>query len=281
MKVTLPLVTASGKREGWWFHVTGIADGKKPGFGGFLGTRLAFGVCDLPPMSVLLLIRPTGSARADGRAADVMYVSPSSGGLQGKAYGFEWTAGRSFEQLKAAVTAALEAQGNFERTERKLNDILDKWVRAGNSAQGRDALCNEVVGLVKDCVPLADDVTVEPSNEHRDQIIVTFTAHKSDPTMRRVRCAVPVYNNMGDPDFCYLLVQVPADYDNVEEDDSSEDLHHHRTARASAENLGFEVASMAPVFDDYSDEWRPLLDLFDWDTASLFGLDGKEIGGVV
>lgn len=278
MRVTLPLITASGKREGWWFHVTGVAAGKKPGFGGFLGTRLTFGACDLPPMAVVLLIRPTGSARADERKADVMYVSPSSGDLQGRAYGFEWVSGSSFEQLKATVASALEAQSNFNETETKLHAVIDKWIGAGNSPESRSALCAAVTKLVKNRVPLADDITVEPSKEFRDQIVVTFVA-QVPKTDRMVRCAVPCYNSMGDPDFCYLLVQVPSTYENVEEDDEAEAEHHHRVARSAAAELGYDVAAMVPVYDDFDGVWSPLMSLFEWSSASVFGLDGKEIGG--
>lgn len=278
IKVTIPSVTASGQREGWWFHVTGIAEGKRhpkfAGFADFVGERLVAGECELPPLAVVLLVRPAGSIRLDARSADIMYVSPSSGDLVGQSYGFSWEAGASYEKLRLAVHGALLSQAKFVETNTKLEEMLTGWIGQGSTEGYRERLSKEIAGIVKATIPNAIGVEVVPSELATDKLTVTFTIPGKDRT-RIVRCAVPGYNGMGGPDFAFLCVRVPLNYEFVEEDfEKSDKRHHAYVARVmAARDLGYDVAEDAPVFDDGDDRFEALLGMFHWDSAYMFDLD--------
>lgn len=288
IKVVLPHVHASGQREGWWFHVTGIAEGKRhkfAGFADFAGERLSAGECELPPMAVVLLVRPVGSIRMNARSADLMYVSPSSGELVGQAYGFQWEAGAAYEKLRLAVHGALLSQAKFVETDNKLKEMLTGWIGQGINEGLRERLSKEIAGIVKAAIPNAVGVEVVPSEQASDKMTVTFSLPGKDCT-RIVRCAVPGYNGMGDPDFAFLCVRVPLNYEFVEEDFEKPDKRHHAyVARvAAARDLGYDVADDAPVFDDGDDRFEALLGMFHWDSAYLLDLDSAGVsepeGGV-
>lgn len=178
IKVNIPRVTASGQREGWWFHVTGIAEGKRhpkfAGFADFVGERLVAGECELPPLAVVLLVRPAGSIRKDARSADIMYVSPSSGDLVGQSYGFSWEAGASYEKLRLAVHGALLSQAKFVETNTKIEEMLTGWIGQGVTEANRASMSKSIADLVKATIPCAVDFTVTPSDLVRDKLVVTF-----------------------------------------------------------------------------------------------------------
>lgn len=95
---------------------------------------------------------------------------------------------------------------------------------------------------------------------------------------RIIRCAVPVYDLNGEPDFYYVSIAVPLDYVNMDEDDANTDSHHHSAARKAAMAAHYsEVTSAVPVYDSEGNRWEPLLGLFDWDSSSIYDLAGKAV----
>lgn len=276
IKVVLPRVKASGQRAGWWLHVTGIArnarTGKFAGFADFVGERLVAGECELPPLAVVLLVRPTGSIRLDARSADIMYVSPLLGELVGQSYGFSWEAGASYENLRLAVRGALLSQAKFVETNNKLEAMLTGWIGQGATEGHRECLIEETADIVKTTIPSA--VEVAPS----DKLTVTFSVLGKD-CARVVRCAVPGYNGAGDPDFAFLRVLVGSKYEFVDEDFDNPDVGHHAyvARKAAVDALGYDVAKDAPVYDDHDNRFSALLEVFDWDTSSVFDLEGSEV----
>lgn len=274
IKIKLPEVKASGRREGWWFHVTGTTTSRKAGFAGFTGEQLTAGECDLPPMAVVLLARPVGSARLDARAVDLMTVSPASNQLVGVAYGFEWHAGASYDQLRMSVFSALQAQASYNDTDRKLEDLLTGWIGQGHTEGFKTRAAKEIENILKLSVPKVTDVRVADARGN-DTMSVEFSLPTKDAT-RLIRCAVPGYGPDGDEEFAFLVVRVPLGYIAFDEDPDSTAPHHAAAARkAAVDLLGMEVAADAPVYDDAtSDHWEPLLGMFYWESALLCELEG-------
>ena len=274
IKVTLPNVTASGQREGWWFYVTSLAEGERrakfTGFFDFEGVRLAAGECELPPLAVVLLVRPTKSIRENARVADLFLVHPASGELVGEAYGFDWCAGDSYEKLKAAAMTALVKQDNFNDVQRRITEATQGFIGQAVTPESRARLAASLSDVVESAIPQATKVGVTACETDPDRIKVTFSLPARD-CRRLIRCAVPIYNGQGDPDFGFVLISVPLDYVNVDEDGLEGLSHHHAAARRAAETLG-DVAELVPVYDSEDGRWDALLDLFDWDTASVFEL---------
>jgi len=89
-------------------------------------------------------------------------------------------------------------------------------------------------------------------------------------------CAVPCISPNGDEDFWFVKVQVPGDYENVDEVMTA-NPHHHEAARIAAANNDCDVAIMCPVYDCSSGRWESLLSIFDWDTATTVDLKGQEL----
>ena len=126
-------------------------------------------------MAVVLLVRPTGSARADKRAADVLYVSPASGELVGKAFGFEWEAGDSYMRLKYAVAGALDSQATFQSFEKTSTAMVNSWVGRTTTPENLKALTKDFIDTIQSMVPSAKDVQVTAGST-RDSIAVSFSA---------------------------------------------------------------------------------------------------------
>lgn len=281
IKVILPHVHASGQREGWWFHITDLAGGKRhkkfAGFADFVGERLTAGECELPPMAVVLLVRPDKSIREDARVADLFAVHPVSGELVGEAYGFAWAEGTSYDKLKASVLTALVKQDNFNEALRRIEEATRGFVGQGNAPELRARLAESIVAVVESAVPLAADIKVTTCEADPNRVKVVFSLPARD-CRRLIRCAVPIYNGNGDPDFFYVAVRVPTDYVNVEEDGIEGLSHHHAVARHAADAVGMcEVAELTPVYDSEDGRyghWDALLNLFNWDTATVVELEG-------
>ncbi len=125
MKIILPEVKASGRREGSWFHVKGLAAGRHGGLRRFEGERLAPGECDLPIMAVVLALRPTGPARSAYKAADVYHVvEDAHGNLGGVAFGLSWMEGDAFKPLQEAVQFALNSKRRYDEVNAALREAL-------------------------------------------------------------------------------------------------------------------------------------------------------------
>lgn len=278
IKVTLPHVRASGQREGWWFHITGLAGVQRrkkfAGFADFAGERLTAGECELPPMAVVLLVRPDKSIREDARVADLFLVLPTSGALIGEAYGFDWESGASYDQLKAAVRAALVKQDTFNDVQRRVVEATQGFIGQTVTPERRARMAASLVDVVESAIPQATKVRVTECPTEPDCINVVFSIPTRD-CRRLIRCAVPIYDGKGDPDFFYVAISVPIDYVNVEEDGVEGLAHHHAAARRAADTCGaYDVAGLVPVYDSEDGHWDALLDTFDWDTASVFELEG-------
>ncbi len=275
IKVALPFVKASGRREGWWFHVTGLTGGRATGFRRLEGERLAAGECELPEMAVVILLRPVGNASSQERSVDVMHVDRDTPGhLTGVAYGLSWGEGKDFEPLRKVLNQALANKGRYDEACEKIQKSLQCWVGSPNIPSTRGKIAAEITNVVKSAIPMASDVTVV-AKEGSDCLSVRFNVKGDVQAPRLICCAVPIYDGAGDPDFYFLCVHVPKDYEIYEEDPESEELHHHGAARKAARNMGYEVSDDVPVYDDTDARWSFLLEKLDWDTATVFNLEGN------
>lgn len=276
IKLTLPPVKASGRREGWWFHVKGMAEKPRPGLRQFEGERLAAGECELPLMSVILLIRPVGAAKSDDRVADVMFVDAATSTLKGLAYGLPWGSKAGDPELRESVLRALASRNSYNDTVQRIRAATDHLIGKRNTASERLSLTAEVTKIVRQAVPPAEEIMVTPEPSGNG-LSVTFRI-AADRQSRSVRCAVPGYGPDGDPDFFFLCVDVPKDYVDLEEDMESDALHHHAAARKAAIAEGYDgITDGTPVYDDMSGRWSGILDMFEWSTALVYNLKGDAI----
>jgi len=127
---------------------------------------------------------------------------------------------------------------------------------------------------------MADDPVIAICLMSGRSILSLSTEEKPEErvdTSNIYRCAVPCISPNGDEDFWFVQVQVPEDYENVDEDPMNLDPHHHDAARIAAANNDCDVVGMCPVYDCSSGKWEPLLSIFDWDTATTVDLKGQEV----
>jgi hypothetical protein len=275
IKLTLPFVKATGRRAGWWFHVQALDRSKRgPGLRQFDGTQLAAGECELPVMAVVLLLRPTGTAKSDTRVADVMYVDPVTRSLQGWAYGLPWGNKAGDPELCEQVSKLLASRDTYEDTERRIKEATADLVGTPNTAESRRKVAAEISAIIQQVLPPAREIAITTA-PCGDALSVSFKVGATRDG-ELVRCAVPTYNGAGDPDFYFLFVEVPKGYVNVDEDPESDEPHHHAAARKAAVRQGYDsVTDNTPVYDDLEGRWSSILDMFEWGTALVHDMKGE------
>lgn len=105
VRVKFSVPAGSGRREGYWRHVTAVAPDAKNGYG-LTGEFVKIGWREFPAGSVLLRVTPCGSARNGWSGADVHIVTPD--GLKEYApRGTYFDMHREFLLLRDALQAAL------------------------------------------------------------------------------------------------------------------------------------------------------------------------------
>jgi hypothetical protein len=275
MKITIPHITASGKRESWWLIVGSITDNPSDrGMQGFDGQKLLPGEHDFPLFSTLLEVRPVGTARNNQRAAFVYSVR--SDGLAEVGSEFAWEQEGSYRLLRRCVEGSLYVADAYWAADKRMEKILDAWVGQPNNPVNRGDLSQELAQAVQEMLPQADDITVEPSKEDPRALIVTLVieAPKSadpgpDPSL--MSCVVPCYNSMGEEDLVHICVRVPEGYE------TTEDAPHYEAARIGARDLlGYAVQDGCPVFDTTTEVGIRLLDIARCANVSVVDLNGEE-----
>lgn len=88
-----------------------------------------------------------------------------------------------------------------------------------------------------------------------------------------IKCIVACYNANGESDFCFVKVECTQTQYNIGD--------HYEAAKTFAFDEGYEgtngKAETMIVFDENDAAGKSILDKFVWKSASIVGIDGKEI----